>query len=1294
MMLAAFWSPPPIVHSDKAGATMRVWAQVTEVWLLSVSCLQLMLASKLSWHRGSMRRPSGNRGKRRLCSSLRAPLALLVAAQLPSRAAAGTIATIQPNNALAQDPQIFMLSGSGFDINPDEDAVMFVPSFHTDCSQGAHGGVPAITDLDPGDYSGAAIAIFSATFEEAGVFKLCYRSGSGGTYQIQDQLGIITITGVSGYTYSPQPAFAGGHLVVTFTGEGLDTRPGADAVKIIASTSADCTWPVAGGTQIVTDLGPADTFNQGSSLLQVGSIEPGFYKVCYKPVIASSYILLDGEMEVRGVTTVNPTSAYTNVVNLFIIEGIGLNRAAGGDAMKFVEDGDACTSSVAGGTAEILDLLPNDATNVVSTQAMITFTLPGNFSLCYELEGDIYRVVATLTVKGVSDFTPSSTLFLTSTTITFTGAGLDRGPIGDAVKFVSSSAADCNGAMAAGTSEFTDLAPDDQYNQDSSSVDVTFPQGGTYRACYKMEGQSYVRLAELIHVKGVSAVTPKIVSPVAVNTFMMTGYKLDRSPSGDAVKFVTDNGNCTDAAAGGSLEVTDLGPNDLTDQASVTSTISFAEPGQFKLCYKLKDEDYIMWPETIVVKGATDLTPTLAFTAGATTFTFVGLGIDRRATVGDRVKFVEDGQDCEQVPAGGTAEVTNLGPDDLFDQTSAEVTVDFDAIGSYRACYKVVNVDYVLLPPLISVNYPTPEPTPVPTPAPTPLPTPIPTPAPTPVPTPLPTPAPTPLPTPAPTPVPTPVPTPSPTGVPTPAPTPVPTIVPTAAPTPLPPGATVAPTAQPTAVPTPEPTAEPTTPTPTFLPTPAPTAVPTIMALLDVRALQGSYTLYVDDQSLFSIGNEIVVEPGTPREELHEIIALGSITTQVGMRYTHEIGSQVMWNNPIYYGYGCLDMGYGGCIYETSACVNIPAGGTCTVTCKAPYAGTPMVAQCPMGNTNPLTSLDWTPTCVLTCPDPSPVPAGYLKFANGTMGCDNAGGYYGTAEKQCYINPACAAGTIMVGCSVPSMFGDPVTSYGNVREEFTLPMGVMTPLIETSDLRLLADAFPGFAEGEQWIGKVMITSSNGGEEILKIGIKDDLVHFNRANLLPDAFETLEVSLDWYSPGPMSVMPPADAYFLHWRDVHIAFARMWNEGHIGPPPPAPRREGVMITSNSLKILVLSTSAKEWHEDPYMALKYSHLDIFIIEIKDPTSLRGILPEIWGLAPMRNETRAMIKLSNGSLTGNPSSQSSNFSWEGSAASSDVGWNRTGLAEATIVGHSIGSSSSQQARIASQQLRDEIVM
>jgi len=44
--------------------------------------------------------------------------------------------------------------------------------------------------------------------------------------------------------------------------------------------------------------------------------------------------------------------------------------------------------------------------------------------------------------------------------------------------------------------------------------------------------------------------------------------------------------------------------------------------------------------------------------------------------------------------------------------------------------------------------------------------------------------------------------------------------------------------------------------------------------------------------------------------------------------------------------------------------------------------------------------------------------------------------------------------------------------------------------------------------------------------------------------------------------------------------------------------------------------------------HLALKYAHLDLAFIEVQNITSLTGLLPELWGVQPMSDSTRAYVK------------------------------------------------------------------
>jgi len=132
-------------------------------------------------------------------------------------------------------------------------------------------------------------------------------------------------------------------------------------------------------------------------------------------------------------------------------------------------------------------------------------------------------------------------------------------------------------------------------------------------------------------------------------------------------------------------------------------------------------------------------------------------------------------------------------------------------------------------------------------------------------------------------------------------------------------------------------------------------------------------------------------------------------------------------------------------------------------------------------------------------------------------------------------------------------------------------------------------------------------------------------------LLPDAFETLDVKMEWWRSGVMAIMPPGDAQFNHWSGISLGFGRVRHFG-VSKAGGAPRREAVYVMSGSLKILILSSGAREYFiergDSFHLANEYSHLDLEIMEIHDHDQLRGILPELWGLQPISEQTKALLK------------------------------------------------------------------
>lgn len=116
------------------------------------------------------------------------------------------------------------------------------------------------------------------------------------------------------------------------------------------------------------------------------------------------------------------------------------------------------------------------------------------------------------------------------------------------------------------------------------------------------------------------------------------------------------------------------------------------------------------------------------------------------------------------------------------------------------------------------------------------------------------------------------------------------------------------------------------------------------------------------------------------------------------------------------------------CMYDLRGCENLPANGSCNITCKAGYVGDAGHARCPFDNivagSLPVASL---PDCQVEdpCADPAPFPEGYEYSIDNSVVC--AAGYFGQALRQCVAVPVpgsnlslpkgnCTAEAMFTGC--------------------------------------------------------------------------------------------------------------------------------------------------------------------------------------------------------------------------------------------------------------------------------------
>merc|ERR1711964_276406 len=101
---------------------------------------------------------------------------------------------------------------------------------------------------------------------------------------------------------------------------------------------------------------------------------------------------------------------------------------------------------------------------------------------------------------------------------------------------------------------------------------------------------------------------------------------------------------------------------------------------------------------------------------------------------------------------------------------------------------------------------------------------------------------------------------------------------------------------------------------------------------------------------------------------------------------------------------------------------------------------------------------------------------------------------------------------------------------------------------------------------------------------------------------------------------------SNQHFAHPHNVSFHIFRLKAPEHTMDQS-APSREGVLITSASLKILVASTPAFEYYwedRNDDRALQYAHLDFDLLDMQELSSFTGLLPEVWGLVPAADQPK----------------------------------------------------------------------
>lgn len=210
---------------------------------------------------------------------------------------------------------------------------------------------------------------------------------------------------------------------------------------------------------------------------------------------------------------------------------------------------------------------------------------------------------------------------------------------------------------------------------------------------------------------------------------------------------------------------------------------------------------------------------------------------------------------------------------------------------------------------------------------------------------------------------------------------------------------------------------------------------------------------------------------------------------------------------------------------------------------------------------------------------------------------------------------------------------DPVARFGNTVRVFELPPGVLTPLIKMPDLSISGSVFEGGGSYEQWFDRFVITTADESR-FMDIKMKQLPEGFNASKAPRNAMHTMDITL-----GYGTVDEPQ--FKTHLQDIgtsiplnflgYMGLTRRVERHHtmrfttVGRYP----RECLDLAGAWAHFYLCTSPADEYYGQlRHLALKYAHLDIGIVEVKDYSQFQGTLPELWGLVPMSEATKALVK------------------------------------------------------------------
>jgi len=206
-------------------------------------------------------------------------------------------------------------------------------------------------------------------------------------------------------------------------------------------------------------------------------------------------------------------------------------------------------------------------------------------------------------------------------------------------------------------------------------------------------------------------------------------------------------------------------------------------------------------------------------------------------------------------------------------------------------------------------------------------------------------------------------------------------------------------------------------------------------------------------------------------------------------------------------------------------------------------------------------------------------------------------------------------------CPYSSMDGDPIVHFGGRAVQIWVPTGELIKLIAVGKSALFGMSTLQTSNNDQWFDKFRMDLES--IEVVHISVKTGLRdnsqmrrqgHVNVQSSNTSMLQTLNLIVDQNNHidtvGTMTA-----------RDGQVRLEVQHLKKQIGP-----QQEAVLIETPDLDVKVFSSVAAKYKTEQEQ-LRFTHLDLSIVKVSNALETFGVLPEIWGLKVMSQETQAML-------------------------------------------------------------------